>query len=75
MEQPRLLTIKQVAHLLAVSPRTVRRLVEEGKLAPGERLTANTVRWFPADVRDYLHRLRRGDFRGSEKGVPGGDSE
>ena len=56
------LTKKEVAKLLACSERTVERLVEDGKLSPPRHLIKNAPRWFPADVRVYLYRLRRGDF-------------
>ena len=59
---PALLTIKQVAARLNVSERTVRRLVRERKLSRPRKLTDGAVRWFDADIRVYLYRLRRGDF-------------
>ncbi len=65
MTNHRLLTVKEVAHLLNVSERTVRRLVTEGHLA-APRSVGGARRWFPGDVRVYLYRLRRGDFEGQD---------
>lgn len=66
--EPALWTVKQVARVLAVSPRTVHRLVAEGKLAPALTLTRGAVRWDPDDVHDFLRRLRRGDFKDYKDG-------
>lgn len=53
----RLLTITDVATALAVSPRTIRRLIEGGTL----RVTriGRQVRVHPADLDDYLSVSRR----------------
>jgi len=45
-----LLTVRDVAHLLNVSPRTVWRLVSTGDLPRPIRLGPRTCRWRPADV-------------------------
>lgn len=63
----KLLSVKQVARLLDVRERTVYRLVKDGHLAP-PRHVAGQAKWFPADIRVYLYRLRRGDFE--DKGTP-----
>jgi excisionase family DNA binding protein len=47
---------RQVAELLSVSERTVRRLMEKGDLPAPVRL-GRAVRWFEADVIAYLRRL------------------
>lgn len=62
--RPRLIGIKRVAHLLNCSERTVYRLVEQGQLSAPRKLPGGQVRWFPADVKVYLYRLKRGDFEG-----------
>ncbi len=61
MTNHRLLTAKEVAHLLNVSERTVYRLARLGHLRPHD--VAGSKRWFPADVRVYLYRLRSGEFK------------
>ncbi len=65
-KRPSLLTVKQVAHMLNVSERTIYRLVKERKLSRPRKLTDGAMRWFGADIRVYLYRLRRGDFEEPE---------
>ena len=47
---------RQVAERLAISERTVRRLVAQGDLAPPLRI-GRATRWRESDVLDYIHRL------------------
>ena len=54
---PRLMTIADAAEALAVSPRTVRRLIEEGTLTATR--IRRQIRIHPADLRDYLVRSRQ----------------
>lgn len=53
--EPRLLTYAEVGHLLAVSPRTVQRLVEDGDLVAVKVRGLARVR--AEDVDNYLNRL------------------
>ena len=55
----RLLNRRQVAEMLCVSERTIRRLVEKGDL-PGPVHVRRAVRWPEAAVIDYLRRLPQG---------------
>ena len=52
----KLRTRLQVAELLSVSERTVRRLVENGDL-PAPVHIGRAVRWHECDVLDYVRRL------------------
>jgi excisionase family DNA binding protein len=54
MDAQRMLTIRDVAFLLAVSIRTVNRLVQQGKLAAPVHLGARCVRWRAEDVRKLM---------------------
>ena len=47
---------RQVAGILAVSERTVRRLVEQGELAAPIRI-GRAARWRDSDVLDYVRKL------------------
>nr|MDQ3381630.1 helix-turn-helix domain-containing protein [Actinomycetota bacterium] len=53
----RLLTTRQVAELLAVSPETVLRYHRRGELA-GYRIASNALRFAEADVRERLESRR-----------------
>jgi excisionase family DNA binding protein len=55
---PRLMTIADAAEALAVSNRTVRRLIDEGALRAIK--VRRQVRIHPADLDDYLTRCRDG---------------
>jgi excisionase family DNA binding protein len=57
---PRLVTIADAAEALAVSPRTVRRLLDEGALR-GTRIRGQ-IRIHPADLDDYLIKCRHGHY-------------
>lgn len=50
---PTLLTYEQAGHLMGVSPRTVRRLADDGEL-PRRRIGSRAVRIHRDDIRDYL---------------------
>jgi len=59
MTSPRYLSLAQAAAMLAISPRTIRRLVAEGHL-PASRVTTKpgaSVRVSEADVLALLHRI------------------
>jgi excisionase family DNA binding protein len=58
----RFLTKKEVARRLEVSPRTVGRLVREGKLVRPMWI-GDRPKWLEADIEAYLHLLARGYFR------------
>jgi excisionase family DNA binding protein len=52
---PKLMTAAEVADILTVSPRTVRRWAEQGQLVE-VRLGGHTVRFLEKDVLDFIHR-------------------
>jgi excisionase family DNA binding protein len=52
-----LLTTRQVAELLSVSPATVLRRWRAGEL-PGYRISSNALRFDPAEVRQWLEARR-----------------
>jgi excisionase family DNA binding protein len=54
---PKLLRAKDVAEMLAISPKTVYRLHDEGSL-PGIRLTDRAVRFEPAAIEQWLEERR-----------------
>jgi predicted DNA-binding transcriptional regulator AlpA len=54
-----LLTVEDLADVLHVSRRTIFRLRSRGALPAPVELSTNIVRWRPADVREFLDRLRR----------------
>jgi len=61
----RLLSVRQVADLLGISPRTCWRLAALAEAGIGDfpkplRLGSRTVRWRLADLRAYVDRLGRG---------------
>lgn len=72
MESRKLLTKKAVAARLAVSERTIQRLVAEGKLVRPMKI-GNQFRWFEEDVEAYLYLVSRGFFRRWPPKVPGQD--
>jgi excisionase family DNA binding protein len=53
-----LLTTREVAALLGLSPATVLRRWRAGEL-PGYRLASNVLRFDPAEVRQWLEARRR----------------
>ena len=53
---PKLLSIKQVAEILSVSEKTVRRLRDRGKLPPSKKI-GRSIRWRYADIRKFVERL------------------
>lgn len=57
----KLLTIQDVAAILAVSERTVRKLYRDGKLAKPKKVGGRLARWSNSDVKDYLARWRTGN--------------
>jgi excisionase family DNA binding protein len=52
-----LLTIPETAERLRISVRSVRRLIDEGKL-PTHRFSARMVRIHTLDISDYLSSIR-----------------
>lgn len=60
LSPPRQLTVSQVAEILAVSPKSVRRYVEDGKL-PAAQLTGaehGSLRVDPRDLEDFLRKRK-----------------
>jgi predicted DNA-binding transcriptional regulator AlpA len=53
----RLWSVKEVAEILSLSPRSVWRYVALGKLPPPIRLGARSVRWRASDLQRYLDSL------------------
>ncbi len=62
----KLLDCRQIAELLAVSERTVRRLVRNGAL-PAPVHIGRAVRWHEAGVLDYVRRLSQGPDKQREE--------
>jgi excisionase family DNA binding protein len=54
----RLLTTREVADMLAVSPETVLRWYRTGKL-PGFPIATNALRFDPDEIREWLEGTRR----------------
>lgn len=54
----RLLTVRDVADLLAVHPRTIWRLVATGDIPAPIRLGSKAVRWRLADLERHLAKAR-----------------
>ena len=52
----KLLTMKEVAELLQVSEKTVKRIMERGELAGAK--VGRAWRFTPADVKDYVERQK-----------------
>ena len=52
-----LLTVRQVAGLLSVHPRSVWRMAATGKIPAPIRLGEKTVRWRAADLEQHLEKL------------------
>lgn len=53
-----LLTTRQVAELLAVSPETILRWHRSGKLPGGRRLGCNVLRFDPVEIEAWLEGTR-----------------
>ena len=53
--EPRLLTVSDVARALAVSTRTVWRLVSTGELPPPQRIGKRLRRWKSTDIENYIN--------------------
>jgi excisionase family DNA binding protein len=62
MDQPMLLTLAEVAHILRCSPRAVPRLVEKGKLHAPTSLGQHKYLWHHAWVDELLEAIRQGEF-------------
>jgi predicted DNA-binding transcriptional regulator AlpA len=59
-ERPKLISAKEVALRLSVTPRTVWRWVSLGKLPRPLRLSPGCARWWETDVDRFLQELPRG---------------
>jgi excisionase family DNA binding protein len=57
-ESPDLLTVREVAHRLSISPRTVWRWAAQGLLPPPVHPHRRSTRWRAADIQHYLEELR-----------------
>ncbi len=53
--EPRLLKVSDVARALAVSTRTVWRLVSAGELPPPQKIGKRLRRWKSTDIENYIH--------------------
>lgn len=53
---PLLIDVKQVAKLLGVADRTVRRMRDAGKLPPPKKI-GRRILWRYADIRKFVERL------------------
>jgi len=58
-ERQELISVKEVASRLSVTPRTVWRWVAQGKLPRPLRLSPACVRWWNTDVERFLEALAR----------------
>lgn len=59
LEQSVLVTLDDAAAILAVSPRTVRRRVEEGLLSTySDTSDRENTRFLASELRDYVRRMR-----------------
>jgi excisionase family DNA binding protein len=58
MARPRMLTTKEAAEVMGISPRTLQRYVTEGKVRPSYRLPGGQMRW---DLDDLKQQLREKD--------------
>ena len=50
----RLLDIAMVAEMLSVSPRTVRRMADAGKMPKPLRLGGKLIRWRPDEIAEWI---------------------
>ncbi len=62
LDGERLISIRQLSGILAVSTRTIYRLVARGELAPPIQV-GGSQRFFASDVAKYLKRLKQGRSR------------
>jgi excisionase family DNA binding protein len=69
MPRVKLLSRRQVAELLSVSDRTVRRLAERGDLSAPVRI-GRAARWHESGVLDYVRQLSQGQQDSSKKSRP-----
>jgi excisionase family DNA binding protein len=58
-EEKDLLTAKQVAARLSISPRTLYRMVARGHFPQPVRYSCKLVRWQTRDLEEFLDALRR----------------
>lgn len=58
MARPRMLTTKEAAETIGISPSTLQRYVKERKVRPTLRLPSGQMRW---DLDDLKHQLREKD--------------
>jgi predicted site-specific integrase-resolvase len=58
MARPQMLTTKEAADAIGISPRTLQRYVKDKKVRPSLRLPSGQMRW---DVEDLKHQLREKD--------------
>ena len=57
MTEERLLSARDVAELLNVSPRMVQKIAQQGDLTPVR--IGDLLRFRPVDVEDYIHQRRQ----------------
>ncbi len=55
-EPPRLITTSQAARMLAVSPRTILRMGEDGTIPPPIRIGPHFLRWRLSDIENLIDR-------------------
>jgi excisionase family DNA binding protein len=59
LREERLLSVKDVAQLMGVDERTIRRWVTAGRLPAPLQVGPNTVRFRPEDIEQFMERQRR----------------
>jgi excisionase family DNA binding protein len=64
LREPKVLSTRDVADLLRVTPDTVRRWAQQ-KLLTGFKTPGNQWRFFEGDVKELSHRYYRGELDGS----------
>jgi excisionase family DNA binding protein len=75
MEEPydgRPLSLKAVAKLLGLHPRTLARWIERGRFPPAARLPGGRKYWTKRDLDSWLHLNQRGMFAGNDNENHGG---
>jgi predicted DNA-binding transcriptional regulator AlpA len=76
MEPGRPLSLKEIAHALGVSERTVRRMVSARQFPPPAHTPGGRPVWFEGDVEVYRYLVARGLFApGEPPAIPEEDED